>query len=139
MNRKTPSRQVESSDAEARLRIARAYLKSARDGMDLAEKGDVANPIMSDVVLAAIGFADALTAGAMGRVNKQDHRAVVELLSAALGKRFPAAQKTHLNRILGTKDEVQYGASIKTTDDAHALLDHLERFAAWAEQELTRR
>ncbi len=138
MNRKSPARQVGPNFVESRLRIARAFLKAAREGAALAEKGDVADPIMSNVVLAAIGFADALTAKAMGRVNRQDHRAVVELLSSALGKRFPEPQKTHLSRILGSKDEVQYGSNVKTRGDAQTLLDHLERFAAWAEQEMKR-
>ena len=44
----------------------------------------------------------------------------------------------NLRRILDEKDDVQYGARIRTQDDAKALLGRLEEFATWAEAELAR-
>lgn len=118
--------------------MARAYLKAARDEVLLADPGDVANPAMSQIVNAAIAFADALTATYAREVNQQDHAAAVRTLRNALGNRFVAAQETNLRRILGEKDDVQYGARSRSKVDAEALLSRLEEFASWAEMETAR-
>ena len=44
----------------------------------LAEPGANANPIMVQIVTAAIAYADALTARFGGRVNQRDHAALGE-------------------------------------------------------------
>jgi hypothetical protein len=100
--------------------------------------GDLGNPVMSQVVNAAIAYTDALTARYAGRANQRDHIAAVQALRDALGRRLPTAQETQLRRILGEKDEVQYGAKLKTEDEARRLLSLLDAFAAWAEAELRR-
>jgi hypothetical protein len=104
----------------------------------MADEGDIGNPVMSQIVNAAIAFTDALTAKYIGRVNQQNHTAAVEALRDALGNRLPVAQETRLRRILGEKDEVQYGTRTKTKVEADRLLAHLESFAAWAEAKLQR-
>jgi len=104
----------------------------------MAEKGDIGNPVMSQIVNAAIAFTDALTAKYIGRVNQRDHAAAVKALRDALGNRLPAAQETRLRRILGEKDEVQYGTRLKTSVEAERLLTQLEEFADWVEKELAR-
>lgn len=138
MTRKGTAKPVDGMFAEGRLRMARAYLKAARTEMTVAEPDDVGNPAMSQIVNAAIAFTDALTARYAGRANQQDHAAAVKTLRDALGNRLPNAQETNLRRILDEKDDVQYGARIRTQDDAKALLGRLEEFATWAEAELAR-
>ena len=138
MTRKGTTRGVDLSFARGRLRIARAYLKAARTESAMAEKGDIGNPVMSQIVNAAIAFTDALTAKYIGRVNQRDHAAAVKALRDALGNRLPAAQETRLRRILGEKDEVQYGTRLKTSVEAERLLTQLEEFADWVEKELAR-
>jgi hypothetical protein len=138
MTRTGSSKTVDSTFGEGRLRIARAYLKAARDELMLAESNDIGNPIMSHIVTAAIAFADALTAR-HGRVNRQDHAAAVKTLRDALGNRLPAAQEKRFRRILAEKDEVQYGARLKSRSEAEQMLRELDEFAAWAESELERK
>ncbi len=118
--------------------MARAFLKAAQDEAALAGDGDLGNPIISQVVTAAIAYADALTAAYGERINQRDHRAAVKNLRDALGKRLPAAQANRLTRILGEKDASQYGARPKSREEARRLLAHLEAFATWAEAELRR-
>ena len=109
------------------------------DAMYVAEDGDVGNPIMSQIVNAAIACTDALTARYGGTSNRQDHAAAVKTLRDCLGNRLPPAQETRLRRTLGEKDEIQYGARLKTGAEAAVMLAQLEEFAAWAEAEFERK
>jgi len=138
MTRKGATRNADAVFGEGRLKMARAYLKAARSEVLLADPGDIANPAMSQIVNAAIGFADALTATYAKEVNQQNHAAAVKTLRDALGNRFLTAQETNLRRILGEKDEVQYGTRPRSKADAEALLARLEEFASWVEIEMTR-
>ncbi len=61
MMRLGPSKPVDEGHWSVRLNHARTYRKAARDELAL-KQGDNANPIMSAIVLAAIAYADALTA-----------------------------------------------------------------------------
>jgi hypothetical protein len=138
MTRKGPSKAADKALGEGRLRMARAFLKAAQNEAALAEDGDVANPIISQIVTAATAYADALTVKFVGRINQRDHAAVIKTLRAALGKRLPVEQERRLARILSEKDAAQYGARIKRKSEAMRLLDDLMKFAAWAEIEMTR-
>jgi hypothetical protein len=138
MTRKGTAKSVDASFTDGRLRIARAFLKAARTETAMAEVADIGNPIISQIVNAAIAFADALTARYAGRANQKDHAAAVKALRDALGNRLPVAQETRLRRILSEKDEIQYGARATTAMEAKRLLGQLETFAAWAEAELQR-
>jgi hypothetical protein len=120
------------------LNVARAYLKAARDEITLAGEGDIANPVISQIVVAAIAYSDALTARYGGRVNRKDHAAAVKALRDALGNRLPAAQQSRLQRILREKDAAQYGSRLKTKAEAARFLNELETFVSWAEAELAR-
>ena len=106
--------------------------------MTLANEGAIANPIVSQIVNAAIAYADAITAARMGRVNQQDHDGIHTLLHDALGERLPQTQASRLRRILNTKDAAQYGARLMRKDEALRLLDEANEFARWAEAELAR-
>ena len=138
MTRKGPSKTADKAFGDGSLEIAKAFLKAAQNETELADDGDVGNPIISQIVNAAIAYADALTAKFAGRVDQQDHSATVKALRAALGKRFPDEQERRLARILSEKDAAQYGARIERKSEAVRLLADLEKFAAWAELEMSR-
>jgi hypothetical protein len=118
--------------------MAKAFLKAAQDEATLAEDGDIGNPILSQVVHAAIAYTDALTVKFGSRINRHDHNAAVKVLRDALGDRLPDVQERRLRRILGEKDAAQYGARMKRKAEAVKFLVELEEFARWAEVELNR-
>jgi hypothetical protein len=137
-DRRGPSKTVGKDFAAGRIRIARAYLKTAQDEATLAGEGDLGNPIVSQIATAAIAYADALTAQFGARVNRQYHAAAVKSLREALGNRLPSSQATQVRKILAEKDTAQYGIRIINRAEAGQLLRQLEEFAHWAEGELRR-
>lgn len=138
MTRTGPTKPVGDEFSDGRLKIARGYLKAARDAGERLADSDIGNPIVSLIVLSAIAYADVLTATNMGRVNQKDHRAAVTNLRGALGNRLTTAQSNRLGRILKEKDSAQYGSRATKRVDALRLLQDLEAFAEWAEGELRR-
>jgi hypothetical protein len=138
VTRKGPSRPVEKGYGRGRLEVARAFLKAAQDEATLADDTAVGNPIVSQVVNAAIAYADTITGALSGRVNQQDHAAAVKALRDALGQRLPEIQARRLRRILAEKDAAQYGARLMRKKEAMRLLADLEEFARWAETEIVR-
>jgi hypothetical protein len=75
----------------------------------------------------------AATAKVRGVVNKQDHQSAPKLLREVLGNRLPDKQEKFFRKLLGRKDEVNYGARSTTLEEAQRLLVELDEFAAWAE------
>ncbi|MSP02782.1 MAG: hypothetical protein EXR07_17310 [Acetobacteraceae bacterium] len=138
MTRKGAARKVDRTYGDGRLRMARAYLSAARAEYLVADDGDIGNPIISQIAIAAIAFTAALTAKYSGLANQQNHATAVPALRGALGNRFPKAQEPRLRNILNEKDEVQYGTRLKTKGEAAKLLTQLGEFAVWAETELKR-
>lgn len=138
MTRTGPSKEATKSDSDLRLKKARAYLDAAQDLIVLLDEGEIADPVVSVIANSAIAYADALTARHAGKINKQDHGAARKLLRDALGKALPREQETRFSRILGHKDEAQYGTRAKRRDEAELLLKDLERFAEFAEQLLAK-
>lgn len=138
MTRSGSSKPVDASHGANRLIIARGFLKPAEDQVTIAVSGTLGNPIAATIVNAAIVCTDALTATFANKVNQQDHAAAVKTLRSALGNRFPKAQETRLNRLLGAKDHAQYGGRFMLLDDAESLLAHLKEYAKWVETEMTR-
>ncbi|MCW3477532.1 hypothetical protein [Limobrevibacterium gyesilva] len=98
MTRKGRAKSVNAASGTDRLKLARAYLKAARNEVLLAEPGDIGNPAMSHIVTAAIAFTDALTASYAGRANQQDHAATVKALCDALGARLKSRNSTLASR-----------------------------------------
>lgn len=133
MTRTGTTKTVEKGFGDGRLRIARAYLKAARLEVAMFEADDIGNPAISQIVNAAIAYADALTVRFAAKINRADHATVVKTLRDALGNRLPAAQANRLRSIIDEKDESQYGIRVKSLPDAESLLDKLEKFAEWAE------
>jgi hypothetical protein len=118
--------------------VARAFLKAAQDEATLADDSAIGNPIVSQVVNAAIAYADTITGALSGRVNQHDHAAAVKALRDALGRRLPDIQARRVRRILAEKDSAQYGARLMRKKEAMRLLTDLEEFARWAEAEIAR-
>lgn len=55
------------------------------------------------------------------------------LLREVLGNRLPDKQERFFRKLLGRKDEVNYGARSTTIAEAGVMLAELDEFAAWAE------
>lgn len=121
-----------------RQEIARAFLTSARNKMVLAEEGDLHNPTVSDVVMGAIAYCDAVTAIRGGRVNSGNHSAAVGILRDVLGSDLPRKQESNFRNIIMQKEAAQYHARFVTLAEARAALAALEEFATWAEDLLGR-
>jgi len=136
MTRIGSTKAVDGDYAHRRLANARAYWQAAHDAFELAGEGGKANPVMSQIVNAAIAYADALTASRKSLVNQKDHGGVVKLLRESFGRELPIAQERHLRRILEEKDEVQYGVSVGRYADAKAMLADLDEFKNWAERQM---
>jgi len=138
VTRSGSSKSVDTSHGANRLIIGRGFLKSAQDQVAIAEASTLGNPIAATIVNAAIAYTDALTATFANKVNQQDHAAAVKTLRGALGNRFPKAQETRLIRLLGAKDQAQYGGRLMSLADAKSLLEQLEEYAKWVETEMIR-
>jgi hypothetical protein len=91
------------------------------------------NGAITLMVTASIGYADAITAKLKGVVNKQDHQTAARLLREVLGSSLPERQERFFRRLLGRKDEVNYGARSTAHAEAERLLAELDEFAVWAE------
>lgn len=139
MVRSGSTKPVEGNHWLGRLNRARSFHQIARDAMMLTDKSADAAAILSNMILAAVGYADALTAAIDGVVNQNDHQAILKALRKALGNGLPAAQETHLRAMLSRKDEVQYGARYVRYLEAESMIGHLEAFAAFTLEELIRR
>ncbi len=133
MTGKSPRKGVDGLYWQGRMQVAKAYLEAAQQAMLLAEPGQNSNPIVSQIVLAAIAYGDSLTAKRARVVNQQDHAAAPRLLRDVLQNTLPDAQERRYRRILGFKDEVQHGAKAVQVEEAARLLVDLESFAQWAE------
>ena len=136
MARTGPGKQVDANHGDQRLRIARDYHEAAEERRAMLDPGDGGNAIVSNVVTAAIAYADAITAKRIGLINQQDHRGIVKLLRQALGNALPGEQEKRLSQLIANKDAAQYGARIISQDEASRLVDDLQRFAEWAEEVL---
>lgn len=134
MTRTGPRKTVDAQYWEQRLTQARAFLEAARDAAALAEPGQNANPIVSQLVLSAIAYGDCLTAKRARVVNRQDHAAAPKLLREVLRDALPADQEARFRSVLANKDAAQYGARSMRLDRARRLLEELEAFARWAEE-----
>jgi len=132
MTNQGPRKAVELTHWSARLQQGREFHGSARSLVTLGENTSY-NGAITLMIVAAIAYGDALTAKARGVVNKQDHQSAPKLLREVLGKRLPDKQERFLRKLLGRKDEVNYGARSTTFEEAQRLLAELDEFAAWAE------
>lgn len=136
MTRQAPRKKVPPDFWESRRRAGRDFLKAAQDGLAIADSGDSGAPVMSNVILAAIAYADALTAKRANVVNSADHNAAPRLLRDVLKDALPAIQEKRFVDTLRNKSVIQYGAKSFSRAEAGKFLLNFENFAAWAEEQL---
>lgn len=127
-----PRKPVDAGHASARLVQAREFHESARSLVTLGRNASY-NAAIVLMITAAIAYADAITGKLKGAVNQRDHQRAPMLLRETLGHRLPDRQERAFRRLLGRKDEVNYGARSSTLDEARRLLEELDDFAVWAE------
>ena len=132
MTSKGPRRAAADGEWSGRLIQAREFHESARSLVTLAESTSY-NGAITLMIAAAIAYADAITAKLKGVVNKQDHQAAPRLLREVLGNSLPDKQEKYFRRLLGRKDEVNYGARSTSHEEAQRLIAELDEFAGWAE------
>lgn len=116
----------------------RAHLKSARNALGVADRGDDGRLIVQGAILSAIAYGDAVTIRVAGIRNVADHQRLPDTLRHALGNRVPKGELTRLARLLKRKDDSAYGHRPLTLADASAAIAQAEQFATWAETELIR-
>lgn len=138
MTRGAPWKPADPDSWVGRRRKARAFLKAARDLLALSEPDAVADPILSDALLAVIAYADALTIRFGGIRNAQDHSGVTRALKHALGDRADPTQLQRVERMIGLKNEIQYDHRTADVNEARRFVEQADRFALWAEEELLR-
>ena len=132
MTKQAQRRSAADGEGAGRLAQAREFHQSARSLVTLND-GKSFNPAITLMINAGIGYADAITAKRKGTINQRDHQTAPVLLREALGSAFPTIQEKFFRRLLGRKDEVNYGTRSTTRDEAERLLADLDDFAAWAE------
>ena len=123
---------MQAEHSSARLLQAREFHESARNLVTL-EQARSYNGAITLMITAVIAYSDAVTARVKGVVNQQDHQRAAALLREALGNRLPDKHEKFLRKLLGRKDEVNYGARSTALEEATRLLAEHDEFAVWAE------
>lgn len=131
MTRTREGKPADRHFAAGRFRKAVAFHGLARLAADSPVVRD-SDVVTANAVLAAIAYADALTAAYGGRVNQKDHAAIKKLLRDVLGTNLPDAQERRLARLLSRKDQTAYGAGFGPPDQAREVVDNLDQFGSWA-------
>ena len=106
--RETRVQPCSKADARRRLRHARSFLEVAKLVTEEGDDPDYASVSASLAVLAGIAASDAACCAVLSRrARGQDHQEAAMLV----GKIKPGGKKatTSLLRLLGLKDEAQYG------------------------------
>lgn len=137
MVRAGPTKTVSGDEWRGRLSNAKAFRRAAENLLDIWEEGDNGNPVLVIIVLAAIGYGDALSARFDGKVNQANHAALPATIKAAMGNQADTRQISRLKKILDEKDTASYGAHIGRMDEARDLHVQLQRFATWVESVLS--
>lgn len=137
MVRTGPKKTVDGDAWRGRLNNARAFKRAATELEAKWEEGANGQPIVVLIVLAAIGYGDALSARFGNTINQKDHRALPATIRNGMGARADAKQLERLKAILDEKDAASYGARIGRMAEARARLVQLERFAQWVETTIT--
>ncbi len=120
-------------EAGGRLRKAKAFHLVAKESITLLETAGLDRaPVLSNALLAAIAYTDAVTITANGSVNQKDHATAPAVLRDCVGRDLPDGRLNDLKGMLSVKDEVQYGARTSLHDSAARALEQLDRFSAWA-------
>jgi hypothetical protein len=89
----------------------RAHLKTSRNDLLVADRGDDRRLIVQGAIPCAIAYGDALTIKVAGIRNGIDHRRLPDTVRQALGNRVTKAELARLGRPLKRKDDSAYGPS----------------------------
>lgn len=130
---------IDRLEAHGRLRKAKAFHLVARESIGiLRDAGLDRAPVLSNAVLTAVAYTDAVTIASDGKVNQRDHATAPAVLRECVGRELPEGPLSDLKGVLSVKgmlsvkDEMQYGARVSLHNDAERALEQLDRFAAWA-------
>lgn len=120
-------------DAQIRLLHAQRFIDVAdlvAEGNDLEEYGNVAASL---AVLAGIAASDAACCAALGhRTRSQDHHDAVDLLAEV--RPGGAGASLDLRRLLGLKDDAEYGVIHVGAGDLKAALRRARSLVGFAEK-----
>lgn len=98
----------DSHDARVLLAHAQSFLDAAERVFDDYERAEYANVVGSLAVLAGIAASDAACCAALGqRSRSQDHHDAINVVAQVRPSGADAAKD--LRRLLGVKDDAQYG------------------------------
>jgi len=136
MIRKGTPKTVPSEHWKGRRDNARAFHEAARTQLTLLDDSANANPVISLIASAAIGYADAVTSRQKGIVNQEHHDTIVALLRSAVGNKLPPSVAKGLVSILKEKSTSQYGVRHGRKETATKLFASLEELAGWVERQL---
>jgi hypothetical protein len=100
MTRTGPRKRVDAFYWQGRLRTATDFRAAAHETLLLAQPGQSGAPIASRVILAAIAYADALTAKGAQVINQQDHAAATRLLRVKGRRIFPSRGRSNFPTLL---------------------------------------
>jgi hypothetical protein len=122
------TRSMTRVEATARQRHAHAFIEAADLVLDLGDDAgipDLGNTVGSLAVLAGIAAGDAICGATLGRraAGESHGEAVTLLRQTEPGKRLAAS----LSRLIDSKTEVQYAATILTESRARDLMKAARR------------
>ena len=133
------TRREDRSRATKYQAVGRALLRTARD-LDLMGEAKYGNGLAIIAIHAAIAYTDALTV-VYREIKSTDgeHLRAAEVLMHALGPLVSAEQTNRLRGILDAKSHASYSGNYYTLQDGRNILQELERFVGWAEEQLASR
>src|SRR5690242_256470 len=86
------TKSVSGDEWRGRLSNAKAFRRAAETLLALWEEGENGNPVVVLIVLAAIGYGDALSARFGGKVNQKNHATLPAAIRAAMGNQANTEQ-----------------------------------------------
>lgn len=137
MVRQGRAKEADSHAWSSRRQDAIAFRTAADHLLAAAQEGQNCNPIIVLVAHAATAYGDALTARFGGVLNRDKHEDLVTRVKTAMKGKADGPQLKRLAELLADKTAYSYGAKIGRTVDAQDKFQKLQRFAEWAEQQLT--
>jgi hypothetical protein len=125
------------ADAAARLRHARKFIEVAELVAGEGDEMEYASQAAALAVLAGIAASDAACCKSLGRRSRgQDHRDAAALVEQVAPGGSRAAKS--LNRLIGLKDEAQYGLFDVGGQDLKSALRQAKELIGFAERTLRR-
>ena len=108
-------------------------MQSAIDGQEWNAAGLMA-------VHCAISANDAVVAFFGGkRSTSRDHVDAVKILMDCVVTKTTKQNATHLARVIAKKNVIEYESRLFTKAEARAIIDHAEKFLAWAQSMLPKK